>query len=144
MAETVHHRRYPQVFGKETVDDLVSLCFRCHKNFHFPPTLLEAKKQEEEIKKQKTTEHIAKAQDWITNNHNGFNVFRKMALKLAKEGSKFGMKQLGEEVRWYVKVQHMDWFKVNNNYLTEIGRELIRQHPKLENFIETRKRKCDI
>lgn len=29
-AEIVHHRRYPEVFGTETVKDLVSLCDNCH------------------------------------------------------------------------------------------------------------------
>jgi len=42
-AEVVHHRRYPEVLGTETVGDLVSLCIRCHHNFHFPPGLKEAR-----------------------------------------------------------------------------------------------------
>jgi len=37
-AAVAHHRRYPDVLGKETVDDLVSLCARCHENYHTPPS----------------------------------------------------------------------------------------------------------
>lgn len=42
QAEQVHHRRYPEVLGTETVDDLVSLCGRCHLNHHYPPGLKES------------------------------------------------------------------------------------------------------
>lgn len=34
VAEHVHHRRYPDVLGDETVMDLVSLCGECHGRFH--------------------------------------------------------------------------------------------------------------
>lgn len=44
-ATCVHHRRYPEVFGKETVDDLTSLCHQCHENFHHPPGVDEIRKQ---------------------------------------------------------------------------------------------------
>jgi len=33
-AEHVHHRRYPNELGTETINDLVSLCSRCHKIYH--------------------------------------------------------------------------------------------------------------
>lgn len=33
-AECVHHRSYPKILGEETVDDLTSLCERCHRKFH--------------------------------------------------------------------------------------------------------------
>lgn len=33
-AQEIHHRRYPENYGDETVDDLVSLCHECHSNFH--------------------------------------------------------------------------------------------------------------
>ena len=33
-ASHVHHRRYPKEWGKETVNDLVSLCSGCHKKHH--------------------------------------------------------------------------------------------------------------
>lgn len=33
-ADQVHHRRYPETLGDETVNDLVSLCFECHRDFH--------------------------------------------------------------------------------------------------------------
>ena len=36
-AQAVHHRRYPKVMGDEVVEDLTSLCHRCHHNHHKPP-----------------------------------------------------------------------------------------------------------
>jgi hypothetical protein len=36
-AECAHHRVYPEILGTESVEDLTSLCHKCHKNFHFPP-----------------------------------------------------------------------------------------------------------
>ena len=33
-AEHVHHRRYPKVWGTETIKDLVCLCGECHKRHH--------------------------------------------------------------------------------------------------------------
>jgi 5-methylcytosine-specific restriction endonuclease McrA len=30
----VHHRRYPAAWGEEAVEDLTSLCWRCHECFH--------------------------------------------------------------------------------------------------------------
>lgn len=44
-AQTAHHRRYPEVFGQETTQDLVSLCLKCHRNFHFPPSAVELQKE---------------------------------------------------------------------------------------------------
>jgi hypothetical protein len=38
-AQVAHHRRYPEVLGTETVDSLVSLCNRCHGNYHTPPSV---------------------------------------------------------------------------------------------------------
>jgi hypothetical protein len=38
-AEVAHHRRYPEVLGTETEDDLVSLCGQCHDNYHLPPSV---------------------------------------------------------------------------------------------------------
>jgi hypothetical protein len=42
-AQVAHHRRYPKVLGTETANDLVSLCNRCHHNYHNPVGLREAK-----------------------------------------------------------------------------------------------------
>lgn len=41
-AQVVHHRAYPEVLGTETIDDLTSLCHRCHHNYHKPPGFKEA------------------------------------------------------------------------------------------------------
>lgn len=44
-ATCVHHCRYPEIFGEETIDDLTSLCDRCHNNYHNPPGVEELKTQ---------------------------------------------------------------------------------------------------
>jgi 5-methylcytosine-specific restriction endonuclease McrA len=31
---TVHHRKYPKILGTEAVEDLTTLCSRCHDLFH--------------------------------------------------------------------------------------------------------------
>lgn len=31
---TVHHRVYPKILGTEPIEDLTTLCFRCHDLFH--------------------------------------------------------------------------------------------------------------
>jgi len=47
-ATCVHHRRYPEIYGEESVDDLTSLCNRCHQNFHLPPQVEDIKKEFED------------------------------------------------------------------------------------------------
>lgn len=44
-AQVAHHREYPEVFGNETIDDLTSLCHRCHHNHHSPPGIREVSEQ---------------------------------------------------------------------------------------------------
>lgn len=34
VAAHVHHRRYPDTLGTETINDLVSLCAECHSKHH--------------------------------------------------------------------------------------------------------------
>jgi len=51
----VHHRRYPKVLGEEPLNDLITLCAKCHEKFHdiqnTKPTLKKkkAKKQISEL-----------------------------------------------------------------------------------------------
>ncbi len=47
-AQVVHHRHYKKPFGQETMHDLTSLCHRCHKNHHVPPSIEEIRRQFEE------------------------------------------------------------------------------------------------
>lgn len=45
-ATHVHHRVYPKapkVYGEESVDDLTSLCDKCHSNYHYPPSIKEVR-----------------------------------------------------------------------------------------------------
>ncbi len=36
----VHHRRYAERWGMETVNDLTTLCNKCHERYSNPPTTL--------------------------------------------------------------------------------------------------------
>jgi len=41
----VHHRRYPELLGTESVKDLITLCADCHHNYHSPPGLRETQEE---------------------------------------------------------------------------------------------------
>jgi hypothetical protein len=48
----VHHRKYPKNWGEETVDDLTTLCQRCHEKFSLWKT--ESKKRIKSVTPRKT------------------------------------------------------------------------------------------
>ncbi len=92
--------------------------------------------------------HEARALEWMAANPEAMQCFTRLALQMAGRDVKFGMKHLGEIVRWRMKLQRRvpvvgepgtREFKINNNHLAYIGRELIRRHAHLEAFIETRR-----
>lgn len=70
-----------------------------------------------------------------------YALFSKFALERAQKGKPFGMKALAERVRWECSVYGNEDFKINNNYVTYIGRRLVREFPRLKNYIELRKTK---
>ncbi len=80
-----------------------------------------------------------KAKLWIDTNPEIYGLFRKFAFQALKTGRHFGMKALAERVRWECNVEWGGSFKVNNNFVTYIGRRLIREYPELKPLIETRK-----
>ena len=45
----VHHRRYPKVWGEETIDDLVCLCEGCHERHHSIQHIIDRAKEIIEI-----------------------------------------------------------------------------------------------
>ena len=56
----VHHRRYPEVFGTETLDYLTVLCRGCHGNYHKYARNLPKKKKFKKVKKKKTPNNAVK------------------------------------------------------------------------------------
>lgn len=84
----------------------------------------------------------AQAAVWIADNPQAFALFERFALALAERGRSFGMKALAERVRWEVLQTWADdaaGYKLNNNLVAYIGRELVARHPSLAGFIEFRK-----
>lgn len=80
------------------------------------------------------------AEDWMATNPDAMRLFESFALQMASTGRKFGMKLLAERVRWECQIAQGEHdYKINNNYVAYIGRELIRRHPHLAELIETRK-----
>lgn len=80
-----------------------------------------------------------KAAEWMTSHPEAMGLFERLALQASMSGRRFGMKALAERVRWEYHVEKGDEsYKINNNFVSYIARELIRRHPELEAFIELR------
>lgn len=80
-----------------------------------------------------------KAAEWMTSHPEAMALFEVLALQASRGGKRFGMKALAERVRWEYHVERNDdSYKINNNYVAYIGRELIRRHPELGECIEMR------
>lgn len=76
---------------------------------------------------------------WRDANPEGYRIFAELALEHVDAGQRFGMKYLGEIVRYRMRMGRMDAdFKVNNNLLAPIGRLLAEDFPRIEPFMETR------
>lgn len=84
--------------------------------------------------------HAAAARAWMDENPEVVALFERFALELAGKGRRFGMKLLAERVRWECAFFYADSdFKINNNHVAYVARELIRRHPMLAELIETRR-----
>ncbi len=95
-----------------------------------------------------TRTHAENARLWMAENPAVMRKFEALALERASRGERFGVKQLAEYIRWHEwfghakdNVAYKGFFKVHNNHVAYIARELIRRHPRLKEFIELRKAK---
>lgn len=82
-----------------------------------------------------------RAQEWIAQHPQVFALFERFALQMAERGRRFGMKQLAERVRWEVLAtweKDAAGYRINNNIVAYLGRELMRRYPHLAEYIETR------
>jgi len=86
-------------------------------------------------------DYRAKAEAWIAKHPEVYALFERFALQAAAKGRRFGVKLLAERVRWECFFQRdaEDTFKINNSLVAFIARRLVRDHPKLEKYIEFRK-----
>lgn len=85
--------------------------------------------------------HAEDAQEWMARYPEAMAFIESMALEAAGRGRPFGMKALAEVVRWHFHYQRdegEEW-KLNNNHVAYIGRELIDRHPWIGPYVTTRK-----
>ncbi len=84
----------------------------------------------------------AQAAAWIAANPQAFALFERFALEMANRKRRFGMKALAERVRWQVMAtweKDAEGFKLNNNLVSFLSRELINRYPELGHYIELRR-----
>lgn len=82
------------------------------------------------------------AADWITANPQAFALFERFALEAAYKKRRFGMKMLAEKCRWEWQIaleKDAEGFKLNNNLVSFLSRELIKRYPELGRYIELRR-----
>lgn len=85
--------------------------------------------------------YAIQAEQWIADSPRAFALFERFALQMVERGRRFGAKQLAERVRWEVAAQwekDQDGYRLNNNIVAYVARELIRRHPEIELYLETR------
>lgn len=83
-----------------------------------------------------------KAAAWITENPRAFALFEEAALEMAAQGRSFGMKALAEHIRWTIRLtwgKDAEGYKLNNNLVAYIGRELVHRHLGLKDYLEFRR-----
>jgi hypothetical protein len=86
----------------------------------------------------------ARAAEWMASNPDAMLHLERMALQLWRDGKKFGVKRLVEQIRWDLcGIQNAAMFKINNSHTAYIARELLLRRPVLRDFIELRVVKCE-
>lgn len=79
--------------------------------------------------------------DWRNANPEAVARFRAFARQMLEAKRRFGMKQLAERVRWESRaacVRGRDGFRINNNHIAYLARDLVREMPGLAALIEIR------
>lgn len=76
-----------------------------------------------------------------------YEYFARAARELVAAGrSRLGAKHIMEHLRWETRAGAPTSerpYKLNNNYASRYVRKLLREHPELEPFIETRRSRID-
>ena len=89
------------------------------------------------------TDYERDAAEWIRNYPEGWRAFEALALEAAGKGRRFGAKAIAEVIRWEMSVRRGDGdFKVNNNIVSHLVREVVRRHPWVGEYVETRRLKA--
>ena len=92
----------------------------------------------------KADRYKAAADEWVRSNPEAWAYIRNEAVKRTYARKRFGIGELVEEVRWHMKAQGVDDFKVNNTHRAYLARRLVAEYPQCEPYIEMRKSRADI
>lgn len=84
--------------------------------------------------------HATKARDWMDSHPEAMELFERLSIHASRGGSrKFGVKLIAERVRWeFIVERGQDEFKINNNFVAYIARELVQRRPELSACIDFR------
>ena len=79
---------------------------------------------------------------WVGEHPEVFALFERFALERLRQGRRFGIGALAERVRWEVATTwdaDVDGYKINNNHMSFLARDLIKKYPAMNALLETRK-----
>jgi hypothetical protein len=80
------------------------------------------------------------AETFIKENPAIWSAFVRFAQEAAACGGVIGAKFIAERVRWEMRVvKRAPGFKINNNHVAFLARELVRRHPELAELIRFRR-----
>lgn len=69
------------------------------------------------------------------------SLFERLALELWRKGRKrFSADAILHRIRWEFTVERDGDWKCNNNHTSQLARWLMKKHPHMEGFFETRER----
>lgn len=85
-----------------------------------------------------------KADEWVRKNPEAWMRIRCEAVRRTEQKRRFGIGELCEQVRWHMKADGVDDFKVNNTHRAALARRLIAEYPPCRPYIETRSSVCDL
>jgi len=85
--------------------------------------------------------HEARYREWASVNTDVLGLCLRYARERMAQGRPFGIKALWERVRWDAPVAtaRTDGFRLNNNHVSYVARDLIAIEPRLARYITTRR-----
>ena len=82
----------------------------------------------------------AKYEAWRLACPKAFIIFEKLANEIRDAGhTKYSAKTISEVIRWSFDLEKVEEFKLNNNYIALMARELIEKDSSFINFFELRR-----
>ena len=77
-------------------------------------------------------------EQWVKKYPEVYEMFRRFTQEAMARGRSFGIGLIAERVRWECFFLYDEEYKINNNYRAYIARRLLREFPKLSDFIKFR------